>query len=116
VARGWHITTDAGGLTLSRHLPPRFDVAASTRLPGGDLRRVAHQVRQDMWRALQNVRGFSPVVTVQADGADLHVRAGGRVAGCAPSTLSDRIADVLESPSNRARWVSCANRGSGARA
>ena len=99
----------ADGLTLSRHLPPRFDVAASTRLPAGDLHRVAHQVRQDMWRALQNVRGFSPVVEVQTDGAELRVTAGGRVAGRAAAGLNARIADVLEDASNRKRWISFAS-------
>lgn len=54
----WHITRGVGELTLSRQLPARFDVVASTTLPEGDPLRLAHQIRQDMWRMLKRVRGF----------------------------------------------------------
>lgn len=101
----WHILTSGDTLTLARHLPPRFDVVAETRLPAMGRRRLAHQVRQDVWRALRRVRGFSPVVEVTRDGAGLTLRAGGRVAGACPPALTDRIAGVLSDPANRARWA-----------
>ncbi|MEL7099527.1 MAG: hypothetical protein AAGM84_11920 [Pseudomonadota bacterium] len=105
----FHILRDEGTLTLARHLPPRFDVQASAHLPGARAVRLAHQVRQDLWRALQNVRGFSPVVRLEADGAGWHVTAGGRVMGRVPQGLAGRIAALLEDPARRARWIRCAS-------
>ena len=68
----------------------------------------AHQIRQDMWRKLQGMRGFSPVVEVTATGPGsgqaLRVRAGGQVMGRVPSNAAGLIADVLENPADRARW------------
>lgn len=91
-------------LTLTRRLPARFDVEVQTHLPDGRRGRIAHQVRQDLWRALQGVRGFSPVVEVTRDGAGVTLRAGGRVDGAMPANLRDRIAAVLNDPANRTRW------------
>ncbi|WP_291728623.1 hypothetical protein [Leisingera sp. F5] len=101
----WHITPDEGGLTLSRRLPAQFDVAAETLLPAADPLRLAHQIRQDMWRRLQGLRGFSPVVEITAKGQGLRVRAGGQVTGRVPSNAAGLIADVLENPANRDRWL-----------
>lgn len=102
----WHIHHDGATLILSRQRPARFDVSATTRLPDAGRVRVAHQVRQDMWRALQSLRGFSPCVAVTRDEDGLQVRAGGRVAGiCAAPRVEQQIAAVLEDPQNRARWV-----------
>ena len=107
MSRGrWHILRDGACLTLARRLPPVFDVAGETRLPDAARARIAHQIRQDMWRALREVRGFSPVVEVRREAGSLAVRAGGRVAGpCNRALLSARIADLLACPSHRARWV-----------
>lgn len=101
----WHITRTDDALTLSRRLPARFDLAAETTLPGGDPLRLAHQIRQDMWRALQSLRGFAPAVEISAAGAGLRVRAGGQVAGQVPANAAGRIAEVLDSAANRARWL-----------
>jgi hypothetical protein len=108
MARGWHIQKVEGQVTVSRQLPARFDVSASTTLPSGHAVRVATQIRQDMWRALQNVRGFSPVVQVNEGQGRLDVQAGGRVVGHASAALIERIEAVLEHPQNRARWLRCA--------
>lgn len=108
----WHILDDGAELVLARHLPVRMDVAASVVLADGSRHRVARQVRQDMWRALQTVRGFSPVVRVRREQGRLMVCAGGRVA--APfnkAVLEHRIADVLNKPEARARWINYARAG-----
>ena len=97
-----------GQVTLSRQLPARFDVSAETGLGAVNAPRLAHQIRQDMWRALQNVRGFSPVVQITQGEGELHIRAGGRVMGPVSQKLVQTITDVLESPQNRARWMRCA--------
>lgn len=109
----WHITRTDSSLTLSRRLPARFDVAAETVLPAGDPLRLAHQIRQDMWRRLQSLRGFSPVVEIAAEGQGFKVRAGGQVTGRVPSNAAGQIAEVLENPASRARWIRHAGRGQG---
>ena len=111
MSRGWHILRDGDRLTLARHLPARFDVAARTVLPLADPLRLAHQIRQDMWRALQRVRGFSPVVEICAAEEAAHVRAGGRVIGVIPPATDRKIREVLENPHHRARWLSYAGEG-----
>jgi hypothetical protein len=108
MARGWHIQKDEGQVTLSRQLPARFDVAAVTHLPHGNAVRLANQIRQDLWRALRNVRGFSPVVQIIEGDAQLDVRAGGRVLGNTNVAMIERIEAVLDNPQNRARWLRCA--------
>ena len=77
----WHMARDADTLTLARHLPARFDVVARADLSGDaglSLGRLAHQVRQDVWRGLQRVRGFSPVVRVTRGDKVTAVPVGGK--------------------------------------
>ena len=103
----WHVLRDGPRLTLARRLPARFDVAAETHLPMAGRLRVAQQIRQDMWRAIQRQRGFSPVVEVTSGPSGLVVRAGGRI-DAVPfdrARLEARISGVLEAPENRARWM-----------
>lgn len=108
---GWNILREEGALTLCRQSPPRFDVAAATDLPKADPLRLAHQIRQDVWRALQNVRGFSPVVRVVRSADGLRVTAGGRVLGPVSAVLAERVDAVLADPKNRRRWLRHAGRG-----
>jgi len=108
----WHITRDGDTLTLSRLATARFDVSASTVLPDGARAAMAHQVRQDMWRALQGLRGFAPAVEVRRQEGGLHVTAGGQVEGrFAKGHVEAAIQEVLDNPACRARWVRYANRG-----
>lgn len=104
--RRWHIEIEGHVLTLARRLPVRFDVSASTWLPEGARLKLAQQVRQDIWRALRNLRGFAPVVRVARTDHGLEVTAGGQVAGVFPRAHAEaRIAEVLGDPKNRDRWV-----------
>jgi len=101
----WHILREGGSLTMARRLPVRFDVAARTVLPGRSRLRMARQVRQDMWRLLRDLRGFSPVVRVRSTASGLAVTAGGRVEGrCARARVEAGIAAMLSDPARRARW------------
>ncbi len=103
---GWHILRDGPCVTVARQLPAQFDIVASAAFPRVGRLRLAMQVRQDLWRMLQRVRGFSPVVTVEARDDGLWLRAGGRVSGTAPAgRLNDRIAAMLGDPAHRARWI-----------
>jgi hypothetical protein len=111
----WHmLRADDGVLTLSRRLPARFDFAATTVISGGaNLRkgRIATQVRQDMWRVLQSLRGFAPVVQVKVLGDDLEITAGGAVDGRFPKPRSVALVSaVLDCPDRRARWMRSARR------
>ena len=104
---GWHILREEGALTLARRLPARFDVAAEAAFPPARKGRLAQQIRQDLWRCLQHLRGFCPVVRVEEDGAHLRVRAGGAVhARTYPKAQAEaRIAALLADPGRRARWL-----------
>jgi hypothetical protein len=110
----WHMLREADEVTLTRRLPARFDFAAKTVISGGaTLRkgRIATQVRQDMWRALQSLRGFAPVVQVRVVGGDLEITAGGAVSGQFPKSKSiAQVSDMLECPDRRARWMRSAQR------
>lgn len=99
-------------LVLARHLPPRFDIAAESRFPAGLRPAVlAHELRKDLWRCLQRIRGFSPVVRIEEDETGLSARAGGAVlSGRHPCDASDRIAALLADPARRARWIAHAGR------
>ncbi len=109
--RGWHILRVDGAVTVARRLPVRFDLGASTTFPPARALRLAHQVRQDLWRALRDLRGFSPAVTVAPDGQGLRVTAGGAVAGPAPRRQAEaRIAALLADPATRARWLAHARK------
>lgn len=109
----WHIL-DGETLTLARRLPPRFDVAVATAFPRVPRRRLAHQVRQDVWRALQDVRGFSPVIEVAPDGDGLWLTAGGRIDAptLARPQIESRLHAVLTDPARRERWHRHATRWS----
>ncbi|WP_370045022.1 MULTISPECIES: hypothetical protein [Salipiger] len=105
--KGWHTHEIEGELILARRWPARFDLSVETRLPPvGRKARLAHQVRQDLWRALQSLRGFSPCVSVrEVDGATL-LRAGGQLDTSAPRALAEaRLAAVLHDDDNRRRWL-----------
>ncbi|WP_417720972.1 hypothetical protein [Salipiger sp.] len=103
---GWHILWQGDTLVLARAVPVRFDVSAQTRLPS--VRRplrLAQQVRQDLWRALRDLRGFSPCVSVAPQDGEVILRAGGRAAHPVAPGVPARIAAVLEDGANRARWT-----------
>lgn len=112
MANRWHILREGATLTVTRHLPVRFDVVASARFPRVRRLRLAHQVRQDMWRALQRVRGFSPVVEVTEIRGELTLRAGGRAEKPFNATsIEAKIADLLCDPGLRRRWIAQAAHG-----
>ena len=106
---GWHILREEGAVTVTRRLPVVWDVSAETELPCGDPLRLAQQIRQDLWRALRDLRGFAPAVRVET-GAPRRVRAGG-AAPMVPPNAAAAIQDVLENPAHRRRWVRWAERG-----
>ncbi len=102
----WHIQIEDATVTVARHMPARFDVAAQTVLPDGSRVRVAQQIRQDIWRVLQALRGFSPTVCVERKADGLHITAGGRIEGRFPKMQTQNlISEVLNNPVNRTRWV-----------
>lgn len=106
--RGWIEHREGGVLTLSRYAKTRFDLSAATTFPPvGSRRRLAHQVRQDLWRALQGLRGFSPVVRITSAPGGLRLEAGGQVAARSfPRVWAEAgVAELLEDPRYRTRWL-----------
>ena len=114
---GWHIIRDATALTLARRLPVRFDLcerACLSAAPGVSRSRLAHQVRQDIWRALQHIRGYSPIVrisqTAPPDEAVLIEAGGQRAAIRGAGGATALLRGVLDDPANRRRWLAHASR------
>ncbi len=102
----YHIHRAPNALTLARHAPARFDVAAEATVAGAaDLLRLAHQVRQDVWRAVRRLRGFSPVVQITTTDDTIHIRAGGRAMPPISGAAAPAIQAVLDCPNNRRRWL-----------
>ena len=106
MSRGWHIQRADNCYVLARRLPARFDIEAMSEFPPLDPARLARQVRQDVWRLLKDLRGFSPVVEVTLGQCGVTLRAGGQVVkGAAiPPGLNEDLADLLSDPAHRARW------------
>lgn len=112
MTRGWVVLRDGAAVTLGRPGALRADVSAGTVLPldpGADAERAAFRlaglVRQDLWRALRAVRGFSPVIRVEVAEGALRVEAGGALrAGPAPAGTAGAIAALLADPALRRRW------------
>ena len=107
----WHTIREGASTTVARRLPARFDVSASAQFPRVSKGRLAHQIRQDMWRALQDVRGFSPVVQVVDDETGVLVTAGGQAARPVSSRIEATIAELLSDTPRRARWIKSARKG-----
>ncbi|MDG1430811.1 MAG: hypothetical protein P8L68_00425 [Paracoccaceae bacterium] len=103
----WNIDIDGDKLILSRNPVARFDFCVEATLPDASRLRVAHQVRQDMWRRLQTLRGFSPVVEVERCDSGLLVRAGGQIeAKRFPQRWAERqVQTMMECPITRQRWI-----------
>lgn len=97
----WSITPTPEGMRLHRPGRQRLDFAASATISHARPKRLAHQIRQDLWRALQNLKGFSPVVEISGD----TVRAGGQVDGPIPPTAQSTAQALLDSPKHRRRWL-----------
>ena len=109
--RSFHIQRDAESVTVTRYLPARFDIVVETRFPPLRKGCLAQQIRQDLWRRLRAVRGFSPVVEVRDAGGELHVRAGGRMDCNFPRGLTPAIEEFLAQPDLRQRWIAHATLG-----
>ena len=106
LSRGFHILREEGAVTVARRVPVRFDVAAEAMFGRMGKLALAHQVRQDLWRVLQKVRGFAPVVRVTESERGLLVTAGGQIEGRFDrATLEERIAALLAHPEHVARWT-----------
>ena len=110
IKRGnWFEIYDGPCFTLARRLPARFDISREISMPLMSAPRLARQIRQDIWRKLQSIRGFLPVVGITDCGTHLHIRAGGELTCPAPFERSgERIFDVLSNRDNQRRWAAFA--------
>ena len=112
IKRGnWFEIYDGPCFTLARRLPARFDINREISMPLMSAPRLARQIRQDIWRKLQSIRGFLPVVEITHRGAYLYIRgAGGELTCPAPfERCGERIFDVLSNRDNRRRWAAYAS-------
>ncbi|EPX85160.1 hypothetical protein [Salipiger mucosus] len=108
---GWHTVWQGDTLVHARRWPARFDLAVEARLPAvARPERLARQVRQDVWRALRDLRGFAPCIEVAPQEEGVRLRAGGEApARFDKATAETRIRAVLENGATRARWLRCAS-------
>lgn len=105
--KSWIIDQSETHLLVTRRKPVRWDVEARTEFPPAHALRLAHQIRQDMWRELQKIKGFCPAVEIEY-GDQLKVRAGGRVARHVHPKANEWVEDLLNNPLNRRRWLAYA--------
>lgn len=84
-----------------------MDVCAEASFPMLRREALAHEIRKDLWRELQTLRGFSPIVMVEWTAGGLHVVAGGQMDTPfwpREKTLT-AIETLLSNPAKRARWI-----------
>ena len=61
---------------IAKRFPLSFDLLAETNFPVFRPKILAWQIRQDMWRLLQNLRGFLSAVEHRFNVFCMHIRAG----------------------------------------
>ncbi|KMW56109.1 hypothetical protein AIOL_001061 [Candidatus Rhodobacter oscarellae] len=103
----WIVEQSETRVLVTRRKPVRWDVSARAEFPPCKALRLAHQIRQDMWRELQKIKGFCPAVEVEL-GEVFQVRAGGRVARHVHPLASEWVEDLLNSNTHRRRWLAYA--------
>ena len=106
----WLIDRTETSVLVTRRKPVRWDLEASAEFPACHPLRLAHQIRQDLWRMLKKLKGFAPAVEVTL-GDTLIVRAGGRVERHVPPRTNAKIKALLTDPRHRARWIAYARYG-----
>ena len=100
----WIIEQSDDTVLVTRRKPVRWDVEARASFPKCHPLRLAHQIRQDMWRDLQKIKGFCPAVEIEI-GDMMQVKAGGRVARHVHPQANAWVHDLLTSDTNRRRWL-----------
>ena len=103
----WLIDKTDDYVLVTRRKPVRWDISAQTTFPRCHPLRLAHQIRQDVWRQLQRIKGFCPAVEIKI-GEVLEVRAGGRVLRHVPPGASDKVHALLTDSGIRNRWLAFA--------
>ena len=90
---------------IAKRFPLSFDLLAETNFPVCRPKILALQIRQDMRRLLQNLRGFLPAVEVRVSVFCMHVRAGGQLT-CSVHVQSAqfKLQNMLDDPVYRKRW------------
>ena len=108
--KNWTVTQTDECVLFAFREHTRWDVSAAASFPALASRRLALQIRQDMWRALQGQRGFSPVVRLQPATDGWSVQAGGQLSG--PTAAAEaKIAQMFDNAALRARWTRFAQKG-----
>lgn len=110
MTRRWVTYHDDGLTRVSR---ARFQVpwvviaqAQLSQSHGSEYRaRLAHQVRQDVWRLLRRKRGYLPVIEVEEACGGTAIRVGAPTS-CGPLAPRDidRVTQLLTDLATQARW------------
>ena len=76
----WAIEQSDTHVLVTRRKPVRWDISAKVEFPPCHPLRLAHQIRQDMFRDLQKIKGFCPAVEITLSDPFI-VKAGGEYRG-----------------------------------
>lgn len=95
------------GLFLICHcIPVRFDLSGEMHFLFLRSRLLASQIQQDMWKAVQDLRGFLPVIEIKKGTDDLSVLAGGQLNYPLHLGLVEvRLRQPFHDPQMRTRWL-----------
>lgn len=107
MAKRWVMLRDDDHVLLGRAGRLRFDLCQTVELPHLRPEALAHEVRKDVWRALQRLRGFSPVIRVTRVIDGVRLEAGGHLDRPSNVNATDlaRLSAVIDDPAHRARWI-----------
>ena len=103
----WLIDQSETHVLVTRRKPVRWDVQGWAEFTPCHPLRLAHQIRQDLWRELQKIKGFCPAVEITL-GDTFKVRAGGRIQRHIPPRTNEKIETLLNSSAHRRRWLAFA--------
>ena len=101
---GWGMQKISGAFLICHYISVRFDLSVETHFLYLRFRLLASQIREDMWKAIQNLCGFLPAIEIKKGTDDLSVLAGGRLNCPVHITLVEvRLRKLLHDPQMRTR-------------
>ena len=103
---GWVMQKTSGTFLICRRIPISFCFCVETHVPFLRLGLLASQIRQDMWKAMQNPRGFLSAVKIKKGTDDLYVLVGGQL-NCPVhlGSVEMRLREPLNYPQMRTWWL-----------
>ena len=101
---GWGMQKISGAFLICHYIPVRFDLSVETHFLFLSFRLLASQIREDMQKAMQSLRGFLSAIEIKKGTDDLSALAGGRL-NCPVHLAPVEVClhELLHGPQIRAR-------------